>query len=239
MTTGEPHAEGTVGRSARRFVTDAYYHLPEGLRMAILVRRRSALWRRAGIVFIHIPKAAGTSMNLALYGRFMGHARAIDVARWAPPDVRRIPSFALTRNPWDRLVSAYRFAKRGGGIDGTNGGRVWKPEQYRVPEFQTFERFVREWLVRRDVRKLDFSFRPQSLFVCDRLGGIIVDHAGRVEDLAPTMDFIRDKLGRIPSMPRSNRSGEPLDYRRFYTPDLAELVGRIYARDIALFGYDF
>lgn len=61
----------------------AYGLLPEELRAWILVQRRSPLWLRSGIVFVHIPKAAGTSFNQALYGRFMGHVtRPLDSKLW-------------------------------------------------------------------------------------------------------------------------------------------------------------
>jgi len=123
-------------------VRHAYYHLPQPLQRAVLVRRRGPIWLRAGIVFVHIPKAAGTSISEALYGRFVGHVRAADVVQWGPSRLKALPRFAITRNPWDRLVSAYRFVTRGGGVGGAHAGRVWRAEQYRISEFQSFDRFV-------------------------------------------------------------------------------------------------
>ena len=217
---------------------DLYYRLPEGLQRAVLVRRRSPAWLKAGIVFIHIPKAAGTSISEALYGRFMGHVRASDVERWGSSDVRKLPSFAITRNPWDRLVSAFRFARRGTGI-GPNAGGVWQSEQYRIPEFETFERFVTDWLAVRDPNDLDPIFQPQARFVCDRHGNVLVDHLGRVEDLASTHEYLLAKVSRLPPFASANRSGERIDYRTFYTPQLAEQVAAIYADDVSRFGYSF
>jgi hypothetical protein len=213
--------------------------LPGGLRRALLVRRRAEYWRRAGIVFIHVPKVAGTSMNEALYGRFMGHPRALDLKRWAPPDVKALPSFSLTRNPWDRLVSAYRFASAGQGVGESYRAGMWKPERYRVPEFESFERFVRDWLAPRDATKLDGVFQPQWLFLCDRRMNLLVDHVGRLEDLGPTYDFIARVLGSAPRIARANRSGDSADYRGFYTPELTKIVGDIYRRDAEMFGYEF
>jgi hypothetical protein len=216
-----------------------YYWLPEGLQRAILVHRREALWRRAGIVFIHIPKAAGTSINQALYGRFMGHVHASDVERWGSTQLLALPAFAVTRNPWDRLVSAYRFARRGSGIGGEIQAAVSRPEQYRIPQFETFESFVRTWLAQRDVTTLDGIFQPQCLFVCDAAGKPLVDHLGRVDKLNDTYDFIRKSIGGFDPIERTNLSGEMVDYRTYYTAELAEIVGRIYEEDVALFGYDF
>jgi len=205
---------------------------------ALLVRRRSAAWLQAGIIFVHIPKAAGTSLSHMLYGRFLGHLRAADVKRWSSPAVRRLPLLAVTRNPWDRLVSAYRFVKRGAGL-GPNAGAVWRPELYHGPKFETFERFVGEWLPGRDLEKLDFVFQPQSAFVFDSNGRNLVEHIGRFEDLEPTWHFLEARLPGLRRFPRSNHSGVPVNYRTFYTPRLVDQVQSIYSDDIKRFGYSF
>lgn len=213
--------------------------LPGGLRRALLVRRRSRYWRDAGIVFIHVPKAAGTSFNEALYGRFMGHPRALDVARWAPADVKELPRFSVTRNPWDRLVSAWRFARQGRGLGETYRAGMWRPELYSVPEFESFERFVHEWLAPRDVTRLDGVFQPQWLFLCNSEGRVLVDYVGRMDDLGSVTEFVSARAGHDFSIAHANRSGDALDYRTCYSPTLANLVGDIYRRDVELFGYDF
>lgn len=216
-----------------------YYLLPEDIRQGILVRQRTRGWLRGGIVFVHIPKAAGTSINQALFGRFMGHARAIDIERWGSPELKALPSFAVSRNPWDRLVSAYRFARRGRGLGGEVQAWVWKPEQYQVSSCETFERFVLEWLAPKDVFSVDPMFRPQSQFVCDDAGRILVDHMGRLEDMDPTLEFIESAVGRVPKIRQANSSGKRVDYRTFYTPDLVDAVGKIYRVDVERFGYRF
>ena len=215
-----------------------FLHLPTGVRQALLPRMRARLWIERGIVFIHIPKAAGTSINQALYGQFMGHARARDIERWGSTRVRSLPRFSITRNPWDRLFSAYRYAKRGAGT-GDVVAAIWKPDQYRVPEFGSFERFVLEWLQPRDVNRLDFVFRPQWPFVCDDRGRLQVNHLGRVEDLASTIAWVEQVIGPLGSLPWTNKSGDTIDYRSAYTPEMVQTVARIYDRDIRLFGYDF
>lgn len=218
------------------FLRDKYRLLPAGLRRSILVWSRAPIWLEAGLVFIHVPRAAGTSINRALYGRFMGHARASDIRKWGPRSLKALPCFAVTRNPWDRLVSSYRFACRGHGIGGYQAG-VWRPQQYRIAEFASFESFVKNWLTKRDITTLDGIFQPQHVFICNSRGKVLVDHVGHVENLGPTYDFIRRHLGSMPTIERSNRSGELVDYKEFYTPELRQLVARIYKDDIELFGY--
>jgi hypothetical protein len=226
------------GTGIREAFGRIYRRAPESLRLAILVRRRQRIWLDRGIVFIHIPKAAGTSINTALFDRFMGHARAIDVLRWGSAELQALPRFAVVRNPWERLVSAYRFAKSGAGIGKAAAG-MRRPELYRAAEFESFERFVHEWLAPRDVAKLDGVFRQQHPYVSDKQGRLLVHHLGRLEDLGPTCGFIEKAIGRPIEIPRVNLSGQPVDYRQMYTAQTAALVGQIYREDVEKFGYGF
>jgi chondroitin 4-sulfotransferase 11 len=222
----------------REAVARIYRRVPESVRLAILVKRRERIWLDRGILFIHVPKAAGTSINQALYGMFMGHPRASDVEKWGGDRLRRLPRFAVVRNPWSRLVSAYRFARRGGGIGAISAG-IRDPEQYRVGGFDSFESFVHEWLAPRDVNRLDGVFRPQYLYVSDRSGRLLVDHVGRLENLVPTYDFIQRTTGETVEPRLTNWSGETVDYRGMYSAEMQSLVGRIYHEDVRRFGYDF
>lgn len=224
----------------RATLRSLYAHLPEEFRQAVLVRIRARpFWERAGLVFLHIPKTGGMSISHAIYRHHVGHARALDIERWGSSRLKVLPRFAISRNPWDRLVSAYRFAKRGRGIGGPLQAPVTRPERYQVPECETFERFVKEWLAARDLLAADPIFRPQCTYVCDDNGKLLVDHVGRLEDLGPTRDFLRRQLGSVPVIPKSNRSGKPVDYRTFYTPELVDIVGKIYAADVHRFGFKF
>lgn len=216
-----------------------YKNLPEGVQRVLLVRRRSPIWHEAGVVFIHVPKAAGTSLSIALFGRYLGHVRASDVERWASRPVASLPRFAVVRNPWDRIVSAYRFLKRGGGVGGDYQGAVRHPHLYRIPQFDTFERFVEEWLPGREPSRLDRALQPQCLYVCDADGKIILDHLGRFENLEPTIAFLRKTVGDFGPIGRSNRSGASTDYRSLYTPRLVDAVASIYSDDVRYLGYTF
>jgi chondroitin 4-sulfotransferase 11 len=220
-----PSERGTTAAKLVSRLRNLYYRSPESFQRAVLVLRRQSGWIRTGVVFIHVPKAAGTTISEALYGRFMGHVRASDLERWGSRAARSLPRFAIVRNPWDRVVSAYRFEKGWGGAG--------------VPEFETFQTFLTRWLARRDVRKLNYVHQPQWQFVCDSEQKVLVDHVGRFEDLDATVSYLHGVVPHLPAIGHSNASGTAVDYRGFYTPELAELVGKIYADDIRLFGYGF
>lgn len=217
---------------------DIYYSLPNTIQGAVTTMRSAESWRKAGIVFVHVPKAAGTSISVALYGRFLGHVRAVDIHRWGSPAVRALPSFAVTRNPWDRLVSAYRFGRR---LYACDWKAISAPRavQEQIPRFETFAEFVTEWLVDRDLRTLNAIYQTQCHFICDVHGSVLVDHVGCLERLGPTYEYIEEHFGLMTPIKDTNRSGEPVDFRSFYTPQLVDMVGRIYAEDVNRFGYRF
>jgi hypothetical protein len=69
-----------------------------------------------GCLFVHIPKCAGVAVSRALFGGLGGghlpvahYQLMFDAAQYA-----RHFKFAVVRNPYDRLLSAYRFLAGGG-----------------------------------------------------------------------------------------------------------------------------
>lgn len=221
--------------------------VPEPILNQVRAYRRSGEFRKAAVVMIHVPRAAGTSLSYELYGRFIGHFSVTELIAAAPYDVAALPRFAVVRNPWDRLVSAWSFARRGFSLVEPAGAsspgdaarvRIRREEQYQIPEFESFERFVQEWLALRDVHRLDGVFRPQVEYVCDPAGAVPLDFLGRFEQLDETAKWLSHATGRQFNLPRLNAS-ERGAYRSHYSPELVQLVGEIYAKDIAAFGYEF
>jgi chondroitin 4-sulfotransferase 11 len=67
-----------------------------------------------GILFIHIPKAAGSSISIGLYNSQIGHKKASDYYLENPREYQKIDSFTVVREPLDRFLSTYRFLSNGG-----------------------------------------------------------------------------------------------------------------------------
>jgi hypothetical protein len=209
---------------------------PEKILNFLRVRRRSDAFRAAGVAFVHVPRTGGTSVTDVLFGQFIGHFSLIDLLDAAPKDVRALPRFAITRNPWDRLVSAWAFAKAGSGIDGRV--RISQPEQYAVPAFDSFERFVHEWLTPRSTSPLDGIFRPQHSYLLDRHGKLDFSHCGRLEQLDKTQEWLAS-ISRKSSDFGNKNATQRFDYRPYYNAETRDIVARIYSRDIEVLGYDF
>jgi hypothetical protein len=198
--------------------------------------RRYTHWYRSNCVYIHIPKAAGTSLNKAIYGRTLGHYTAYEIQSSFPTLFRKAFVFSFVRNPWDRILSAYRFAK----VGKTDSMGMYRPEQYQIPEFENFERFLFEWLVKQDLNRADYVFQPQSKFVFGKDKELLVDYIGKVENLDANIKHVESVLGKTLNIGRENITSVQYDYRRAYVnDDMIELVRSLYRDDTMHFGYDF
>jgi hypothetical protein len=128
--------------------------------------------------------------------------------------------FAFVRNPFDRFVSYCSFMTRFKG------------------EFLADPQAVMTHFLRNPPRQ-HVLFWPQAFFIADPEGRLLTDHVGRVEEMQKSFDEIAVRIG-IPTEPleKVNASARN-DYRSYYTPPLVDAVGKLYARDLELFGYEF
>jgi hypothetical protein len=92
--------------------------------------------------------------------------------------------------------------------------------------------------------KQRFVLLPQYLFL-EIDGQLVMDFIGRFENLNSDFKYVCNKLMQPYKLEHVNRSADQyigdikLDYREYYTKELRDMVGDIYARDIELFGYKF
>ena len=215
------------------------YHLAWWSRQ---IRRRPILtdWNRDRCaIFVHIPKTAGTTV-LDLLGAdhvFDTHATALTY-READPDLfARAFKFAVIRDPWDRFASAFHFMK-----SGTDWPmqKAWAARHIGDLDFARFVRKLRNPVFRQVVLSERF-FWPQSFWVTDRRGDLLVDELYRFEELSSALSAIAERLGvsspaAIPTRRKSSRAS----LRALYQDcEMVELVERLYAQDSARFGYRF
>jgi hypothetical protein len=206
---------------------------------------------------VHVPKTGGTSAECALdlraptkredrrglYGRiesrelldrgflsaYLQHLTAADIAALDPE--RSLSSyfwFAIVRNPWDRLVSS--FVKKDGDL--LRQARAAGVEL----EGLSFDDYV---LATGELRHA--HLQPQWEYLLDDEGNCLVDFVGRFETLTDSFGEVCRRLGVHRQLPHAKRSRrrEFSDYRRYYSDATRSVVAQRYARDIALFGYEF
>lgn len=184
-------------------------------------------------IFVHTPKAAGTSIALSIFGELPYHYQAADyIAIFGRETFNRYFTFSFVRNPWDRLYSAYTFLRQGGWDD---RDRQWAA--CHLAHYTDFTDFVVNGLQRRTVREF-MHFIPQYQFVCDRRGRLLVDYLGYFETIDADFLQICRHIGIERSLEHTNRSTEK-DYRTMYTPQTQAIVNDVYLRDVEYFGYRF
>ncbi len=192
-------------------------------------RRRLDRIRDSGLLFIHVPKNAGTSICDRLYGAQMKHCSIRYYAK-AAPDLLALPSFALVRDPIDRFLSAFRYARTGG----TRHRTVSAPFRERYATFRTIDDAIDHLAEARSPFGIDHIFRPQSWYVLDAQGRSAVDRLIPYEQIGEIGKRLgREELSTLPDFNRSSETGGHETDRR-PTPHQFDFLHRFYAADFAL-----
>lgn len=184
-------------------------------------------------IFVHITKSAGTSVALSLFGALPYHYTASQYrVIFGRNDFNRFFKFTFVRNPWDRLYSAYSYLKNGGWDD---NDRRWSDEN--LGHITSFEQFVMEWLT---VERLESHkhFWPQSWFIKDAKGNILVDYVGYFETIDADFRLISERVNPQAKLAHTNASKRG-SYRDIYGADTTRRVAELYHEDIESLGYDF
>jgi hypothetical protein len=230
-------------------------------------------------LFIHIPKTAGQSIE-HIFLRLLGltwETRAPLLLRYndrpelGPPMLMHLKAsdyvrcrymteeqfggyfkFAFVRNPWDRVVSFYRYL-------GLSNRMDFKP--FVMTTFRNQIWNTGGWFV-----------GPQYEYVCNEHGDIVADFIGKFESIQSDFDQVCHKIGLgAHTIPHLNPSTEverrrvgpevllreigltaqeadaaelpqatPLEsYQAYYDETSKQLVADLYKKDIELFGYAF
>jgi len=187
-----------------------------------------------GTLFFHIPKAAGTSIVRALYGNNgVGHFPARILKQADPAYFDSAFKFTVSRNPYDRLVSAFEFAKRGGTDD------VPFFAGHDMSDFpEDFDDFVLHWLAKVDFNECDYVFRPQAWFITDEHGQLLIDQVYQFEDMAKVEADLSHHTGRDIVIPKTNQVARNKDVSEYFAnPQVLAIVNQRYADDFRLLDY--
>ena len=193
-------------------------------------------------IFVHIPKAGGTSMEralgiwthdnlseehpLKLFGRQQQHRTAEEIRDiYVNESVfKGYYKFGFVRNPWDRLVSEFHYLT-----------------ENKVINFP-FDLFAsREFLSRTDLPHFVVDhIRPQADYVFDSSGTNLLDFVGYFERMEEDWEKVTQALKITNTLQHLNKKkSDRKPYQELYTEKMRNDVAEHYARDIEAFNYHF
>ncbi|NMP32955.1 sulfotransferase family protein [Thalassotalea sp. M1531] len=223
-------------------------------------------------LYIHIPKTAGQSIESVFLERAglsweqreamllkpnstpeLGPPRLahlttqeyLDYGYLTKDELSKLFKFTIVRNPWDRLVSEYRY----------------KQHKFAFKDF-LFNHFPEEGVD--DYKEHNGIYRhvmPQYQFIYDNNDNLMVDFVGKFENLKEDFASITQTLCGQPLdlphknktqdgslahvlkkklFPKKSKKSQPSpSYKEFYDDESKEFIGELYKKDIALFDYTF
>jgi len=195
---------------------------------------------RNRILFLHIPKAAGSSITASqLKINKVIHPIRQDGA-WREIKELSMEDYykiAFVRNPWDRFVSLYFYFFN------------MKPDHFayqydhttakNIQRFKTFEDFCLNFddFDRQQPFK-KFHFFNQNLWTHNN-GECFLDFLGYFENLNIDINCLSKELNiKIKKIPHLNISTHK-NYKKYYNDKTINIVASLYKQDIKYFNYQF
>lgn len=198
-------------------------------------------------IFVHIPKTAGSSIEVALnafektntgavdeatgmfYPVTTGKEKHFDARAYRKHYGRKVwqdyYKFTVVRNPWQRIHSWW-----------------WNNRYITETLDMPFAEFLRSRLA--DPDDLPRALRPQTRWITSANGKIEMDYTCRFETIDDDFKAVCKQIGApVTELPRvlvenRNPASRP-HYTDDYDADLVELVARVYADDIDQLQYRF
>lgn len=188
-------------------------------------------------IFIHIPKCAGSSINQELNLKsvgFSGHSPA----SCHRDHLRDYFSFTFVRNPYDRIVSAYKYFRK------LKRGHRWYKRNSIISDaankmsFIEFVNHITDFqnLMKRQEGSFEsgIHFQPFSYFLDEP-----IEYIGRFENIQNDYHNVLSRINLpVRKLPKINSTNNH-NYRKLYIEQTKNTVYNIYKEDIEKYNYQF
>lgn len=147
------------------------------------------------LIFIHIPKNAGTSIIEAMGVENCYHDRPIkDYKKHYKKYWREYKKFTVIRDPIDRFISAYKFARMDESewFSSTNHMGLNKHPHYDICNSMDINGYVDYFF--KNPEEINRWVFPQSCFISDKEGKIEIDYFVRYENLLEDLKKIKIEI---------------------------------------------
>jgi hypothetical protein len=191
--------------------------------------------------FIHIPKNAGGSVRQALIRNAGGkkprgvyqHTPAVTVCDLNRSQWNSFLTFSFIRNPWERMWSIYKFNLERKGKGHEDVGKSFD-------EFLMRKKRTHNWAKTFPNPNTPIQRRPQTDWLLDENGEMIVDFIGRFENLHDDFKRICSMVGiKPPRLTRTHKTSHSVPYTKAYSKEGIEFVEEHFRTDIEMFEYAF
>lgn len=191
------------------------------------------------IIFIHINKCGGTSIDQFFAGSMQRHSCIRDYEdQLGLKELNLYFKFTTVRNPWDKAVSYYHWIRKLINNSNQNVIRAYGADW-------DFKKFIKTKL---DVRCAGGTKYANAWLACNQLNWIknsknqiCIDYICRFENLQQDFNIVCDKIG-IPrqKLPHSNKGKyKHKHHTEYYDEETREIIACRHAEDIEYFGYKF
>jgi hypothetical protein len=182
-------------------------------------------------IFIHIPKAAGSSIAHSIYDEQPGHYQWDEYKLISNKKFEKYYKFSFVRHPFDRIFSAYSYLKSGGG----NKYDKAFSDKFFI-EIINFDQFIDK--IYNEQSYLDWiHFVPQHKFICDKHGHLMIDYLARFENINDGFNEIASTLNIKATLGFKNKT--KIINRDNSCSDSSEAkIRELYKKDFELFDYE-
>ena len=207
--------------------------------------------------FVHIPKTGGISVTHAIMSPIVGYKTYGQIGKLSKELKFRFEmrgkqkhdfgrnfvsnkhitqdlwdqyyKFAFVRNPWDRAVSEFHWRHQ------LNNG--WAPSK----DFDEFLKYCEYRIKDQKNKKNDIYWthaQPQSDYVTDKNGNVILDKIYRFENLQEDVLHLSKVVGLNIELEKHN-SSKHNHYSEYYNSARKDFMYKLYKKDIEMFEYEF
>jgi len=188
------------------------------------------------LIFIHIPKNAGTAITNTLDMYDIGHHGWQYYKSKYPQKWEQYKKISVTRNPWDRLVSCYEYAKMDESYWHSKEGKskAGKHLDYDLLKDKSFEECLQILKTNPSLLKHQ-GWTNQSNYIYNG-SNLMVNYLLDINNLEDEISKILNTNIKINKINVSNENNY-IDY--YKNDDMINFVNEFYKKDVNNFNYRF
>jgi len=205
------------------------------------------------VIFVHIAKAAGTSVwkNLGMTQFTRGIFTIEQLADIIPAEkFKSYCKFTVVRNPWDRMVSLYEYRKKEKHDEYIYSNNDYEFKDWlmnphvkglRDESILFHPNFYKEYFPKlgMDWYRIHKHWLPQLNMISNMDDEICVDLVLKFESLEADWMKLSKHIGKELDPLKKHNTTKKKDYRDYYDSETIDYVSKLYHKDIAAFNYKF